>query len=115
MRWSRAMSLSTALAVSVCGCRSCDTVEAELRARETDVRTLKDDLSRSEFYNQVLVRELSALRGLPGPHGVVERPSEPYPVRSVSLGRQTGGKACETLGGDDALVVQLEPKDPEGQ
>ncbi len=51
---------------------------------------------------------------MPGPHGVVEAPSEPYPVRSIVLGRQTGGRVSETLPGDDALRVQFEPRDPEG-
>jgi hypothetical protein len=54
------------------------------------------------------------MRGLPGPHGVVESPSQPYPVRTLVLGRQTGGQASETLPGDDALRVQVEPRDPEG-
>lgn len=117
MRWSATICLGAALSASICGCRSnsCAVVESELRAREEDVRVLREDLSRSHFYNQSLLRELSAHRGTPGPMGVLERPSEPYPVCSLSLGRQTAGKPCETLGADDGLMVQLEPKDPEGQ
>lgn len=120
MRWSVAMCLGTALALSVCGCRGAgarrDLVESELRAREEDVRTLREDLERSEFQNQMLSRELSAVKGLPGPNGVIEKPSEPYPVRSLTLGRQTGGRhADDSSGGDDALIVQIEPKDNEGQ
>jgi hypothetical protein len=115
MRWSVALSVGAALAVCVSGCRNCDKVESELRARESDVRELHGELERSEFHNQSLLRELCALRGMPGPSGVIEAPSEPYPVRSLVLGRQTGGQASETLPADDALRVQVEPRDPEGQ
>ena len=52
---------------------------------------------------------------MPGPSGVVEPPAEPYPVRSLVLGRQTGGQPSETLPADEALRVQVEPRDPEGQ
>jgi hypothetical protein len=115
MRWPVALSLGAALTLSLSGCRSsCSRVEAELRARECDVRELSERLDRSEFHNQALLRELCASRGVPGPHGVVEVPSEPYPVRSLVLGRQTGGQASGTLPGDDALRVLVEPRDPEG-
>jgi hypothetical protein len=114
MRWPVALSLGAAVALSLSGCRSCSRVEAELRARESDVLELRDRLDQAEFHNHGLVRELLALRGLPGPHGVIEAPSEPYPVRSIALGRQTGGRASETLPGDDALQVLVEPRDPEG-
>jgi hypothetical protein len=114
MRWWAAYSLGAALTLCLCGCRSCDKVESELRARESDLQELHEQLDRSEFHNHALTRELLALRGLPGPHGVVEAPSEPYPVRSIVLGRRTGGRASETLPGDDALGVQVEPRDPEG-
>jgi hypothetical protein len=114
MRWPVALSLGAAVALSLSGCRSCSRVEAELRARESDVLELRDRLDQAEFHNHGLMRELLALRGLPGPHGVIEAPSEPYPVRSIALGRQTGGRASETLPGDDALQIHLEPRDPEG-
>jgi len=118
MRWPRALCLGLALLAGPGGCRHhnrCDQVESELRAREDDVRHLKDELDRSEFFNQALSRELAAVRGLPGPHGVPEKPSEPYPVRSLRLGRQTGGRASDHCFGDDALQVQVEPLDCENQ
>jgi hypothetical protein len=114
MRWPAAYSLGAALSLCLSGCRSCDKVESQLRARESDVRELHDQLDRSEFQNHALTRELCALRGMPGPHGIIEAPSEPYPVRSIVLGRQTGGRISETLPGDDALRVMVEPRDPEG-
>jgi hypothetical protein len=115
MRWPVALSLGAALTFSLSGCRSsCSRVEAELRARESDVRELHERLDQAAFHNIALTRELCAIRGLPGPHGVIEAPSEPYPVRSLALGRQTGGQASETLPGDDALRVLVEPRDAEG-
>jgi hypothetical protein len=115
MRWPVALSLGAALTLTLSGCRSsCSRVEAELRARESDVHTLSERLDQAEFHNEALMRELCAVRGLPGPHGVIEKPTEPYPVRSIVLGRQTGGQASETLPGDDALRVLVEPRDPEG-
>jgi hypothetical protein len=116
MRWPAALGLGAALVLGPAGCRSTkhDVVEAELRARECDVRTLRDELDRSEFLNHALSRELSALRGLPGPAGVIEKPSEPYPVRSIRLGRGTAGRPSD-CGGDDALQVQVEPIDCDNQ
>jgi hypothetical protein len=116
MRWPVAMAMGLALTGGLCGCKgtSCDKVEQELRAREEDVRHLKGELDRAEFYNQALSRELAAVRGEPGPTGHVEKPSEPYPVRSLRLGRGTAGRPAD-CGGDDALQVQVEPVDCEGQ
>jgi hypothetical protein len=115
MRWSAALFLFASLAVCMPGCRSCDKVESELRAREQDVHTLRDAVNRLECSNQALTREMAALHGLPGPHGVVEKPSEPYPVRSLVVGRQTAGRAGETCHGDDGLLVVLEPRDCDNQ
>jgi hypothetical protein len=115
MRWLVATALGTVLTVCLCGCRSCDKVESELHARESDVRELREQLDRSEFHNHSLLRELCALRGMPGPAGVVEVPSEPWPVRSIALGRQTGGRAGDTCPADDALQVLVEPRDAECQ
>jgi hypothetical protein len=115
MRRLLALSVLAVLGGCLCGCRNCDKVETELRARESDVRELRERLDQSEFHNQALMREMFALRGQPGPHGEVVPPSEPWPVRSLALGRQTGGQPSETLPADDALRVQVEPRDPENQ
>lgn len=117
MRWPLAFVLGLSLTAGLSGCRNankCDQVESELRAREEDVRHLKSELDRAEFYNQSLARELAAVRGEPGPTGLIEKPSERYPVRSIRLGRGTAGRAAD-CGGDDALQVQVEPIDCEGQ
>src|SRR5262245_54775221 len=118
MRWSKATCLGVALALAACGCRSNgrrDAVEAELRARETDVHTLRGELDREQLANRLLTAELAALQGLPCPDGHLRPPSEPYPVATLALGRQTAGRYNEALGGDDALQVQVEPRDTEAQ
>lgn len=118
MRWSMGTCLGAALALIACGCRANgrrDAIEAELRAREADVHTLRTDLEREQLMNRLLVGELAALHGAPGPDGMPRPPSEPYPVQSVVLGRQTAGRFNDRLGGDDALQVQIEPRDTEGQ
>ncbi len=116
MRWSAALSVLAALALCAGGCRSrCDRVESELRARELDVQTLRTEVGRLESTNHALVRQLAALHGLPGPHGVVEKPTEPYPVRSLALGRQTGGRHSDHCPADDGLIVVVEPRDCDSQ
>jgi hypothetical protein len=109
MRWTGAMTLCAALA-ALSGCRNCSRVEAELAAREKDVATLKEELSRTEFVAHGLMRELAARDGVPGPDGVVRPPTTPYPVRSIRLGRRTS-----QLPDGDGLEVQIEPIDTEGQ
>jgi hypothetical protein len=115
MRWSVALAVGTALTLCLSGCRHCDKVEAELRARESDVQVLREQLDRAEFSNHSLLRELCALRGMPGPSGVIEAPTPPYPVRTLVLGRQTGGRPSDILPADDALCVLVEPRDCDGQ
>jgi hypothetical protein len=112
-----ALPRASCLVVCLCltGCRStCDRVEAELRARETDVRELRDELGRCQAYNHALQAELHVVRG-EAPVADPEHPVAVYPVRSLALGRQTGGREGENCGGDDALQVVLEPRDAENQ
>jgi hypothetical protein len=116
MRWAVTMSLGVALLAGAAGCKNpCDHVEAELRARESDVRELREELERREFLTQAMERELRAIKGLPGPDGHVETPRDPFPVRTLVLGRQTGGHAGDNCAGDDGLDVLLEPRDCDGQ
>src|SRR5262249_36354210 len=117
MRWSVALPLFAALAlVGAAGCRSsCYRVESELRAREEDVRNLKDEVERLGGVNEALSRELAAHRAEPGPDGAIRKPSEPYPMRSLVIGRGTGGRPDEACGGDDGLIVIVEPRDCDDQ
>ena len=113
MRCLVASCFGLALLVAVCGCRHCDHVESELRGRENEVRELRDELDRTSVYNQTLQQELRSLRGELGVGPDGQTPAA-YPVQSVTLGRQTGGRSNADCPGDDALQVQIEPKDPEG-
>jgi hypothetical protein len=114
MRCLVACCFALTLLVAVGGCRSCDRVESELRARENDVRELREELDRCGVYNQTLQQEVRSLRGQLGvpPDGP---PPAAYPVQTLVLGRQTGGRSNDVCPGDDALQVQVEPRDPEGQ
>ncbi len=106
---------SPVLLIVVGGCRSCDRVQAELRARETDVRELREELDRCGVYNQTLQQEVQTLRGQLGVPSDGSVPPAAYPVQRLVLGRQTGGRSNDICPGDDALQVQVEPHDPEGQ
>jgi hypothetical protein len=113
MRCHMACCLGLSLLLAASGCHCCDRVETELRARENDVRELRAELDRSSVYNQTLQQEVHALRGQLGMplHGP---PPAAYPVQAVALGRQTGGRSNDIGPGDDALQIQLEPRDPDG-
>ncbi len=110
MRWPAPWLFGMTLAACAAGCRSCEVVESQLRARESDVRELKEELERSAYYNQALQNELRVLRG---EQPIPEKAATVYPVRSLALGRQTGGHANEHGPGDDALQVMVEPRDPD--
>ncbi len=100
------------LATIVAGCRTPprkDLVEAELRVKDQDLRELRSDLERTEAYNQTLQRELKAFQGL-APSAIADG-GTPAGVRSIVLGRQTGGIDDDGLPGDEALQVVLEPRD----
>jgi hypothetical protein len=119
MRWHRALPFALLLFPPLAGCRSnCHLVEAELRAREEDVRVLREELQRTRLYNHALQQELNVYQGGPcgGPGGGPGvPPGMDCAVREVVLGRGTGGHPGGPCGADDALEVHLEPRDPEGQ
>jgi len=110
--------IATTLVTLACGCRSCDRIESELRAREHEVRELREELERTTGYSQALQLELRGIRGEPAvvtPDGMIGPPVPLYPVRSLALGRQTGGRDGDAGVGDTALQVVLEPRSPDGQ
>ena len=94
------------------GCRNCDLVEAELRARDHDLREMREELYRTKAYQQALERELKGLRQHL-PVGVLPEEAQPA-LRSIVLGRQTGGSNHDDQPGDEALQVVLEPRDADG-
>lgn len=113
MRAPVASLIGLALLGSAAGCRCFDRgkLERELRAREEDVRHLREELERSEAYNHGLFHDLRG--GGCAPPGV-EHTVGMSPVRSLALGRQTGGLNDGSCSGDDSLQVQVEPRDPDG-
>ena len=115
MRCVVASCFALALLVAVSGCRSCNRVESELRQREQEVRELRDELDRTCIYNQTMQQELRGLRGELGLPPADGQPASAYPVQTLVLGRQTGGRSNDSCPGDDSLQVQIEPRDPEGQ
>jgi hypothetical protein len=115
MRPSVACLWGVTLAACAAGCRSNSAlVESQLRQRDNQVRELKDEVGRCGAYNQALEQELRNLRGEGLAADAPERGAPGYPVRSLTLGRGTGGRDDHGLPGDEALEVHIEPRDPEG-
>jgi hypothetical protein len=103
------------LVVTLAGCRNpCDLVEAELRTRETQIHELRSELYRLGACNDALLREVQALRGTSCAQIPIEEASQTLPLRSIVLGRQTGGLDEDGLPGDEALQVLVEPRDADG-
>jgi hypothetical protein len=97
------------------GCKNKDLVEAQLRARDNDLRQIREELDRIEGYNCALQRENNALRGgQPGDKLSPEVAGQTYTLKSIQLGRLTGGLNDDNDPGDEALQVLVEPKDTEG-
>ena len=98
-----------------CGCRSrSDLVEAELRTKENNLREAREELQREQVYNGALQRELVTLRGNPMVKISPEEASQTCTLKSIALGRQTGGLNDDNLPGDEALQVAVEPRDGDG-
>ena len=118
-RSARALLWVAAAAVSALGCRSnSDLVERELHARETDLAAAREEIDRCHAMNEGLQMELQALRGDPAacPPGGCDKPAfAACPIRSLALGRQTGGRDGEASCGDEALQVVVQPLDPDNQ
>jgi hypothetical protein len=111
MRRPVLLLLTLALSAAI-GCRSSgsDAVEAELRARDEDLRIVRSELERTEAYNQYLQRELHNVQH-PGPLPPDGVPAPDCRVKTITLGRQTGGYDADGIPGDEALQVVLEPRD----
>ncbi|HXG12171.1 MAG TPA: hypothetical protein VNK04_20620 [Gemmataceae bacterium] len=94
------------------GCRgSCDLVEAELRSRDRELREVREELHRMQLYNDGLQRELRALKRNCSSKLPPEEATLIFSLKSISLGRQTGGYDADDCPGDEALQVVLEPRD----
>jgi hypothetical protein len=103
------------LVVCLSGCRSnCDLVEAELRTRELQLADLRAERDHLHAYNDSLQREIAALRGGTPLKISPEEASQTFTLRSIVLGRQTGGLDDDGHPGDEALQVLVEPRDQDG-
>lgn len=98
------------------GCRTgTDLLEAELRGKERQVDDLRAELANKDLELRVLEREIEQLQRRSLQAGA-EPSSSPYVVKSIALGRLTGGcDAGSGQPGDDALQVLLEPRDVDDQ
>jgi hypothetical protein len=115
MRWFGALLIGAALLTPLSGCRSCAPVERTLRQRENELRDTKEELDRQIAINRGLQLELETQHAPPGVPGVIsESPGPVYPVRSIALGRQTGGVEDNAGYGDQALQVIVQPLDADG-
>jgi len=111
-RW---LFLACALALFLGGCRNpCELVERELHSKETEIYNLRADNNRLTTCNEALWREVQTLRGTSASPLTPEEASQTYPLRSLVLGRQTGGLDEDSLPGDEALQVMVEPQDADG-
>jgi hypothetical protein len=119
MRWPPALLIGAALVAPLSGCRSCDQVERALRVTENHLRETREELDRQIAINRGLQGELEALHAPPPPPGApilpAEHPLPVYPVKSVVLGRQTGGVEGGSGVADQALQVIVEPRDADDQ
>src|SRR5262249_8254546 len=116
MRWPAVFLLSglTAALAGCCAPRGEHPIESELRVRDNDLRILRAELERSEAYNHYLERELHNNQQ----HTAASPPGDAPPpasrVKSIVLGRQTGGYEEDGIPGDEALQVVLQPMDFDG-
>ena len=69
-------------------------------------------VSKMTVYRLVHSGELEAIRGSPAGRISPEMASQTYTLRSLALGRQTGGYDNDDIPGDEALQVGVEPPDP---
>lgn len=106
--------LALAMALPAGGCRNCDLVEAELRAKENDLRDLRCELARCEACNDGLMRELAAIRQAGSSRISPELAAQTFTLKQIVLGRGTGGLDDDAVPGDEALQVVMEPRDADG-
>ena len=117
-RIARALLLGATAAASALGCRStCEPVERQLHARENELLEAREEIERCHAINEGLQMELQAAHADPSANpGDPNCPAPPaYPIRSLTLGRQTGGRDGDASGGDEALQVVVEPLDADNQ
>lgn len=110
-----ALFLGLTLVATLSGCRSTSgqaQLERELHSRDVDLIEMREELYKSQAYNKALQAELGSTRGEVNPSTGEVIPVPPlYPIRNLTLGRQTGGYDQNNSSGDTALQVIVEPRD----
>ena len=113
MRARRRLSflvLALGLVFAPLGCRSkTDLVENELRERDRQYREALDELSKSDHRSDAQQREIEALRR--GATITPEQAAQTFGLKRITLGRGTGGVDNDSMPGDEALQIFLEPRD----
>jgi hypothetical protein len=113
--WSALVLCPLSVLVCLAGCRnSCDLLEAELRTRELQLADLRSANDHLVAHNEALQHEIVVLRGGTPLKPSPEEASQTYSLRSIVLGRQTGGLDEDGQPGDEALQVLVEPRDSDG-
>lgn len=106
----KGLPISVLLLASLAGgCRNCDRVENELRARDVQYREALEEMMRTEAVNEDLRRENEALRA--GGKLTPEQAAQTFGVKKIVLGRGTSGVDNDRVPGDEALQVWVEPRD----
>ncbi len=111
-----ALLISALLLTALAGCHtpSCGPVESALRQTEEHLRETREQLHRQGVYTAALEHEMRIIRG-DVYNGQPGKPVAIFPVRSVVLGRQTGGHDSPSGQCDDGLQVIIEPQNAEGR
>ncbi len=121
-RWGGVVLALSILTLSsfLTGCKSgtkTALIEAELRTREREIRTMRTELERAHLLNSALQYELAQRQDACAPivnEGVlIDGPQSVLAgtVSKVLLGRGTGGIDDDGIWGDEALQVVIVPVD----
>jgi hypothetical protein len=95
------------------GCRNSnqELLESELRARDRQVRELREQLGLSECHNEALQRQLTTVYQQGSFKLAPEQLAQIDSLHRITIGRGTGGYDQDHQLGDEALQVVLEPRD----
>jgi hypothetical protein len=121
--YKRAVLILPLLALLVAGCRTTrrtEPLEADNRKKEIEIRELREKLDHFESVNNGLMRELHGAPMPPAEPGRMPPVSAKPPaemtapvagLKEVTIGRGTGGIDEDKLPGDEAIQVNIEPRD----
>ena len=115
MRWTAAGVCALCSISMFAGCRSsnnrADLVEAELRTRERQIDELQEQLARERALNSAYDRDSRLRSSEPGTTPIVEGISPGMPIKSIEIGRGTGGVDEDGITGDEGVQIVVVPRD----